>query len=127
MAIWHGYILLEKPAVLTLGEWRTALVALRAAWNRVPDDPQPARRLHWRLSVDQTKIIMEASFDTEVVNIGNAATVINGALPQYTVAQITTSLQNNLTLWRVGKDRALSLNEALAYVDADRTAWNGPL
>ena len=62
MADWHGYVLLEKPGPMPMNAWENALNGLFAPLDKSPNDPQPARRLHTRTSLDGTKVIVESVF-----------------------------------------------------------------
>ena len=62
MADWHGYVLLEKPGPMPMNAWENALNGLLRPLDKSPNDPQPARRLHTRTSLDGTKVIVESVF-----------------------------------------------------------------
>jgi len=127
MANWHGYILLEKPAALTMAQWRDVLTALYPIFNTSPDDAQPANRLHYRLSLDNTKALIEATFDTtdlDIHDLNRLAKYISDALAgAYTPAQVRTAMATHITLWRLNEPWALSGNAARAYLAANAAQW----
>lgn len=103
------YVLLTKPAALTMADWATSLTLLQKAINKRSDDPQPIRRLHTRRSTDGSMVLLHGDFDEEDVTVNGAATVVKAALgSKYTLTQIKTALTNNI--------KVLSHAEALTLV-----------
>lgn len=100
MAIWDGYILLKKPALITMAQWRAVLLAIYPYLNRAASSNRPYERLHYRLSPDSTQVVIQASFERDNLNVTALAPVIRVALNNaYTVNQIKTAMQNNITVW----------------------------
>jgi len=127
MANWHGYVLLKKPAALSADEWLKVLLALKKRLGKADDDPQPARRLHWRLSADNSVVLIEAVFDTadlDATDTKRLCKYISEALDgKYTPLQVRTALQNNVTVF--GKDRPWleSRATAVAAISAEKATW----
>lgn len=113
------YVLLQKPAALSMADWATSLTALRQAINKRFDAPQPIQRLHPRLSLDQTQLLIHGDFDDYDVTVNGAAAVVQAALaPKYTLVQCKTALTNNVTV--------LTWAQATAYLLANYPAWEIP-
>jgi len=127
MTNWHGYILLEKPAALTMPQWADVLTALYPIFNKSSDHQQPANRLHYRLSLDNTKVLIEATFhiaDLDIQDLNRLAKYIATALGgAYTPAQVRTAMANHITLWRVNQAWALSGDDARAHLAANSAQW----
>jgi hypothetical protein len=101
---WHGYILLEKPAAMPMNAWNNALNGLLQPLDKSPNDPQPARRLHTRTSLDGTKVIVESVFPEGRIN----------------------AIQNNqakVTRWAFGGEWMGSREEVLAFLRANQSEW----
>lgn len=136
MTEWQGYILLEKPGALSMGQWRTVLVCLYRVLNHRAAHPQPAHRLHYRLSRDSTKVILEAEFeavDLEIEDLARLPAYISNALDgAYTPAQVRSAMRNKITIWGSGSTAPpsgrreawmVSGAECRAYLAANRGEW----
>jgi hypothetical protein len=122
--MWPGYCLLQKPAAITMAEWRTVLVALYRVLERHSDAPQPSGRLHYRVSLDGTAVLVQADFDTGDLTINGIAAYIKATLGSaYTLTQIRNALANHITVFGDGKSRALSASETRAYLAANAAVW----
>jgi hypothetical protein len=60
---WPGYVLLRKPASVSEVDWGIVLQALKQQLGRREGSSRPNWRLHWRLSLDGHKAIIEGMFD----------------------------------------------------------------
>ena len=67
MAEWRGYIGLENIA-LTNGQ-KSQLVTHLQGLGLNNNDPQPNRRNHWRIRLDNDAAIFEAAFDDATISI----------------------------------------------------------
>lgn len=92
-----GYILIHRPPTLTAARWQTALtgtaaeldaageisksavVGMREQLDKRREHPQPSHRVHSRESVDGSKIILHAEFDSDDLKAGRLAEYINAA------------------------------------------------
>ena len=101
---WHGYVLLEKPGPMPMTAWGNALNGLLAPLNGSPNDPQPARRLHTRTSLDGTKVIVEAVFPP-----GRLEAIKNNKAKQ--------------TRWAFGGEWMASGEEVRAYLTINIDEW----
>ena len=101
---WHGYVLLEKPAAMPLNAWQNALKGLLSPLNGSPEDPQPARRLHTRTSLDGTKVIAE------------------GVFPEGRLDAIAVSKAKQ-TRWAFGGKWMESGDACRAYLKANMAEW----
>lgn len=125
---WHGYILLRRPPGLTNAEWQAVLAALRRVWDTRPDDPQPAKRLHWRASRDGRAVLVEATFDRRDLSAGDLQRLpryIHNVVPRLPVETIASGLQDSVTV--LGRDfvaRKASGKAARAYLAANRQDWD---
>jgi hypothetical protein len=123
---WHGYILLQKPAALSLTQWRACMLALAQRLGLRDNDGQPANRMQVRRRLDDGAVLLEACFDTDDLDISQTArgivSILFDALAgAYTRAQIKTALTNNVTRW--GGDWEQSRQQASAYLAANAAAW----
>lgn len=126
MASWAGYVLLSKPTVLSMADWRTVLLALYQVLEHHQDADQPSGRLHYRLSNDNTAVLLQADFDTGELTVAQLAGFIRTALNnKYTLAQVKTALANNVTLFSSGQGRAISAQAVRDYLAANAVAWEG--
>lgn len=126
--VWHGYLLLEKPGALTGMEWRAVLEALREALNAYPDAPQPAYRLHARLSLAGDKVLVEAAFDPRDVNIEDLTRLpayISNVVPRFTPEQVRGAMREHVRLMGGTTETAwkTSADAARAYIAANRAEW----
>ena len=113
---YFGYVLLTKPAAITMAEWRTVLLALYPALNVNPDHPNPSHRLHYRLSLDNTRVIIQADFSDSDLTIDSLARTIRAALGnRYTLAQVKAALANNV--------QRMDHAAITAYLAASRADW----
>lgn len=127
MAVWRGYVLLQKHPALTGAEWRAVLEALRQVLNHTSQAPWPAWKLHYRLSLDQTQIIFEAAFnrdDLDIQNLNRLAKYISQAVPRFTPAQIAAAMRD---LWLLFGGLNATYEEsalaARAFIAANRADW----
>ena len=122
---WHGYILIEKPPALTMAQWRDVLLALYRVLDNRADDPQPCNRLHYRLSLDKTKVLIETAFDDadlDIEDLSRLPRYISNALDGvYTPAQCRDALRNYITIATGGWDA--SRRKVLAYLKANAAEW----
>jgi hypothetical protein len=127
MSVWHGYVVLEKPAVLTGAEWRTVLEALSAVLGKADASSMPAKRLHGRLSLDGTRVLLEAAFDErdlDAEDLGRLCKYVSVALSgKYTPAEVREGLRGHVTLFSAGGDWAASGSAARAYLRAHAQEW----
>ncbi len=125
MTEWHGYILYEKHPTLTNQEWDNAILAMEGTLNDFPDDPQPAKRLHHRFSLDGEKVIYEALFIEAKMNHG----VLTAALVAWIKenidpnASVGTYVKNKLTVWELGEKWNKSGDEARQYLFDNQSEW----
>jgi hypothetical protein len=124
---WHGYVLMEKPAALSAAEWLTVLTALKQVLGQRNQSSMPARRLHWRLSLNGRKVIFEGSFDVrnlDVEDLGRLCKYISVALEgKYTPAQIRAGLRGHVTVLGSGKRWVASRAAARAVLRAAPEEW----
>jgi hypothetical protein len=125
--MWHGYVLMEKPAALTAGEWVTVLQALRGLLGRRNGSSMPARRLHWRVSLNGRKVLLEGAFDLrdlDVEDLGRLCRYISEALDgKYTPAQIGAGLSGNVRVLQSGLPWKVSGAAARAAIAANGAEW----
>ena len=101
------------------------------------DDPQPARRNHWRYRTDEQAIIFEALFNEQAVNenaVRGILTSITGVPPPRidyeTVDNVTTFAIDStdaLIQRMFGEDDAIwmeSGDECRAYLKANQEDWD---
>ncbi len=121
---WHGYALLVKPSVLSMQDWRTVLLALYRVLDGSSDDLMPSRRLHYRLSSDNMKVIVEACFEAGNLGLDRLAQYLSSALDgKYTPAQCLAGLKDNVEIFRPNEPRMLSGDAARAYLAANKAEW----
>ncbi|MBN2303072.1 MAG: hypothetical protein JXQ72_01255 [Anaerolineae bacterium] len=128
MAMWHGYVLIEKPPALTGQEWRDVLVRLRAVLNHLPDSRQPAHRLHTRLRPDGGAVILEAAFearDLDIEDLARLPTYIAAVVPRFTVEQVRDAMRQYITIQGGTTDAAWRASQAAArqYVRNHADVW----
>lgn len=125
MSLQQGYILLTKPAVLTGPEWTTVLVSLRGLLGKDDQASNPVRRLHYRLSLDGTQVIIEAVFDSadlDPTDLTRLCKYISDSLAgKYTPTQVRTALNNKVTVWN--GSYVASGDAARAYLAANSANW----
>ena len=158
----HIYTLWQRPAALRNWEWRTVLAHLRRVLNRymveddegnwvenLPADMQPPHRLHYRISPDGSRVIFEALFDSNYLNIEtvdrlakyirNALIEANASPPQigvdedgnpiydtaqsYTIAQVQNAMRDMITVWQ--GEWADSREQASESVRTHPVGWSG--
>ena len=142
MVAWHGYFAIEDLA-LTSGQ-RTTLWTEMQALGIAPDDPQPAKRNHWRFRLDNNAGIFEAQFDDTNLTVakfkarlatlfGVSVDDITTNSTQQTYETIATDiatfkyLGNNKVRFAafagVGSTWLQSKTEAKAFLNANSAAW----
>jgi len=159
---WHGYICLTQPEALRNWEWRVVLTHLfhvlnrYAAWEEgqwvetLPADIQPAHRLHWRRNPDWSKVIIEANFvedDLDIEDLSRLPAYIAQALNEanesppilsydedgnpvyddareYTASQVRTGMRGNVTLW-TAEEWADSGDLAREFLRTHPVGWSG--
>jgi hypothetical protein len=62
---WRGYVLVEKPPVLSAVVWRAGWETEKAFLGVENQSPQPARRLHGRYNLAGSADIIEGVFEVE--------------------------------------------------------------
>lgn len=87
-----------------MSAWENALNGLLAPLDRSPNDPQPARRLHTRTSLDGTKVIVESVFP-------------EGRL------QAIQANKAKQTRWAFGRTWMDSGDACRAFLEANRDDW----
>jgi len=124
---WHGYVLIERPAALTAGQWRTVLLALYRVLNRRADHPLPSHRLHYRLSLDRNAVILEADFedqDLDVEDLQRLPRYVSEALDgAFTPAQCRQGLRGHVTLFGARRPWSESLSGVHGYLRANGAEW----
>jgi len=127
MGTWSGYILLQKPAILPAADWQTVLIALRAILGKRDDSDMPSERLHYRLSNDKSKVLIQATFDEDDLVPGDktrlAKYVSNALAGKYTPTQCATALANNVTIYQPRKGREIGAAEVQAWLAANAAEW----
>jgi hypothetical protein len=125
---WHGYVLVEKPAALTMNEWSTVLQALRSVWDKRAESSQPAERLHWRWSLDRSKVLVEAVFDArdlDAEDLGRLCKYVSVALGgKYTPAQVREQLRERVTVFCAGDRWEWSGAAARAHLMVNAADWS---
>jgi hypothetical protein len=112
----NAYVLIAKPTALTMAEWRNVLTRYYTALNRYVDHHQPSARLHYRLSLDNTAVILQAEFDDGDITLDKVASITKNVLgSKYTLTQIKNGLTNNI--------KVMSWAEVTAYLAANRAEW----
>ena len=141
MTLWHGYL-----AVQDLGLTQPQRVTI---WTQLqhlglPNDPSPARRCHWRASIDDKTRIFEAAFDANALTIpatkerlATLFSVAAGDIEYTTLAhtfaelptQVVTFHYAGMPRFRLAAFGTLaatwlqSQREALAYMRTDPDQW----
>jgi hypothetical protein len=127
MGDWHGYVVMEKPEVLTAGEWVTVLQALKQVLGRRDQSSMPAKRLHWRVSLNGRKVLLEGAFDLrdlDAEDLGRLCRYISEALDgKYTPAEVRSGLHEHVTVFGSGQRWRVSGAAARAAIAADRAEW----
>jgi hypothetical protein len=123
---WHGYVLILKPAALSLADWRTSALAMAQYLGKLDDDPSPSLRMHTRIRPDNQAVILEAMFDDDDLDIsqmtrGIVAIIYTALEGAYTRQAIRTALTNNVTIWRGTWQE--SRIQAIAYLKSNASAW----
>jgi len=99
----HAYALLEKPAVLTMQEWRTVVEALVGVLDRRGPSSMPAKRVHYAVSLDKTKILLEGVFDLadlDPQDLTRLCRYISEALDgKYTPEQLREGVLGHVTVY----------------------------
>jgi len=117
----HTYVLLDKPAMLTLAEWRTVVEALVGVLDRRGASSMPAKRVHYAASKDQTKILLEGIFDLadlDPQDVTRLCRYISEALDgKYTPEQVRQGVLGHVTVyagatWRERGDAARAAKAA---------------
>jgi len=101
VTIFHGYVLLKKPPVLSSDEWYDVLSRLRGVLDHLPYDWDITKNLHWRFSLSGNEVLVCAGFNSEDLDIENLARLpayIQAAVPQYTVAQVRDAMRTNIVI-----------------------------
>jgi len=111
----HAYVLLDKPAVLTMQEWQTVIEALVGVLDKRGPSSMPAKRLHSAVSLDQTKILLEGMFDLadlDPEDVGRLCRYVSEALEgKYSPEQVRQGILGHVTVyggatWRERGDAA---------------------
>lgn len=129
MTTFHGYLLLKQPGTIALRDWAKLPLGLRTtALNAKPDDPQPAKRLHHRTSLDGSEIILEAAFDERDLSPSDTT-----RLPKYLgdvmglpVLQVKGDIVGKVSVFAAGKDWDTGRRAALQYITANLANWEPP-
>lgn len=66
MATWHGYLALQQ---LDISDAQAKIIWDQLKQLGPPADPSPARRCHWRRSLDGRETIFEAAFNPARITI----------------------------------------------------------
>jgi hypothetical protein len=131
MDLWHGYVVMKKPAGLDAAAWVDVCQALRGILGRAQLDRQPARRLHWRFSLDGTEVLLEAVFDPadlDVENLTRLCTYISQALGgSLSPAEVRQAMRGNFIVLSGGLPWSASGNAARAYLSESRSGWETEL
>jgi len=110
-----------------MAQWRTVLLALYRVLNHQPAHPQPAHRLHYRLSSDETQVIVEAEFDRADVDVEDLARLpayISNALDgAFTPAQVRDAMRNRVTVWGSGRPWMQSGDACRQYLAEHCAEW----
>lgn len=128
MSDWHGYILLDKPAALSVPQWAAAATALASVLGRAQGDHQPAKRMQARRRLDNQAVIFEALLDDRDLDVNNLtrlckyiADALSGA---FTPTQVRTGLQSRLTIFGgLSATWPQSGTAARAFLSANSAAW----
>jgi len=60
---WRGYVLIEKPAAVSLKQWPDVTGRLQEILGKQNQASMPAERMHWRWNLAHSAVLLEASFD----------------------------------------------------------------
>jgi hypothetical protein len=122
----HTYVLLEKPPALSEAEWRTVLQALVRVLGQRGASSMPAKRAHYALSLDGSKVLLEGVFDLADLDpddLTRLCKYVSTALDnKYTPAQVREGLRDRVTVFQgaTWRDRGAA---ARARMRAEREEW----
>ena len=142
MPTWHGYLAVQD---LALTDTQRTVIWGQLQQLGAPNDPSPARRCHWRRSLDDKTRIFEAAFDSDNLTI-EATTARLAAIFDVPIDNITHTTQtptfdqlptqvvtfhyNATPRFRLAAFATLaatwlqSQREALAYIIANPDQWD---
>lgn len=141
MAEWRGYFAIEDLN-LNASQRQTLANAIRQHGDN--QSPFPNRRNHWRISLDETKIIFEAAFNDEDLTVNSfkqklanifsvAVGAINNSNSNQTFRTLPTPVvtfsHNSTNYLRMALFGGLtatweqSRQEALAYLATNKAEW----
>lgn len=68
MNLWWGYIVVSKKLIQLNSTWRDAVALFKGSLGKAETDPSPAKRLHWRESLDSKQVIFEGTLNLDVLD-----------------------------------------------------------
>lgn len=141
MTDWHGYFAIENINLNASQRQTLRNEVIGFFQEHQQPTRQPAELLHWRLSLDATKVILEAKFDDALLTVNRFKTFLGNvfSIDPATIDHNITTPGNNtvMTLSRNGTDYlrfALfggvnstydeSHITVLVYLDNNREEWD---